>query len=1211
MHNAVTTLLAKRPLFKGSPLFNHEATALLLRHKLANKTQVFFLAGSEDLRAILPKLRLENEGDEAFLLLCPYIHSMALYIGVTNNQIQCYLFDPQNWGLRYYPTRLMLEAINQQYPFAHIYLTNAAFQPQAHNTGCTHYSLEFLFFCATRSLHKAIRLTDSKPLFPYLNCYHLGSDALPEEVTHLLSGNNYWQWIEQKENEHSAYLNAILTRFYLDNTELDWEKIDIAVHKAQGLELTHHKVSPSFRMYDLTIDAQQHTLTVQFKDQNFLYGNCYLYSEAIFPSQIDKMGGNAFILLANHKKITVKLDVQNNRLIYSASTLSILQNAFDQLHNPKIQRRYRERNLRQQAALHAIAEDVRHAFELHAVCQNNSGGLDSFTVQSALQYYLGQEGVYIPPITEYPNLKHIIKSLWPLGFHAMAFSFQTTKDHQVAIWLELHENAFVAHSYDSHQIRFAQKQALLDFLGLEKGELSIHSAQSPYPVQKDNWSCGVSVIRNLLFHVTQTTCNLSLEALASQTLWAAQAAMQAALTQHENALFHQNVKQSLLATLETFCQQYPIPNGECFKPLIQFLQMECFGRLRNQNISVEEDTLATNSLIASRPLTSLLHHYPTKDVHGTLFLQIASLLQEEPKLTDYLFNALRLTVKQHRLSLNLRSAVTGEHYSSRPTKKMSEALLFDVNEANAANLKTAIKCLLQRPSNLQECLNALEVEYPLDAIINTNELAFILLKMSVNSLLRFEEGNASEKNRKTIELIAYESQKIKVIRELEHHLDSPVSKALSNQLDPVLAVLPFLIRYAFSHLSPEENKHFLTKLIEHNVRTTEFKEWATLLDSEQLIRILSELSENERMLAILSKDKEENRFFHRFANSPMHIAKILCLFSFEQRLILLSVPNRYGETLLHFMADSPEMLEAVFNCLKPEQYLNALNLRSKFGIPVFHFIAQWILSLKKILTILPEALHKQVASMLDIHDRPVLHEMMPFPESLAILLAIYPEVLRIKDADNNLALHRAMLNLKSLEIVLAHYALQDLMQDLFLKNDSRQTPLHFAFQCSEALERLFSYLPLEKQTEVAKTIPLQTLFPYSNSLQFILNFYTLEALLETLKLIYKNNKALLYYAIEYPDVLTLLFERLSLEQRIEVIPVFNPDITSIFHYATKYPQSLKLLFSVYSEQKQKEIAKLVDKYGTSLLQESALNEESFLFLANLFDEKAFAAVLTK
>src|SRR5438128_2704934 len=96
-----------------NPRLNHEAIAILLKHslKIAN-AQTFVLAGSEDLRALLPRLQLDKEGSEVFILMRPYIHAMAIYLRKKNNKVQCFIFDSQAWGLRYYPTRNMIDALS-------------------------------------------------------------------------------------------------------------------------------------------------------------------------------------------------------------------------------------------------------------------------------------------------------------------------------------------------------------------------------------------------------------------------------------------------------------------------------------------------------------------------------------------------------------------------------------------------------------------------------------------------------------------------------------------------------------------------------------------------------------------------------------------------------------------------------------------------------------------------------------------------------------------------------------------------------------------------------------------------------------------------------------------------------------------------------------------------------------------------------------------
>lgn len=149
--------------------FNHEALALFLAHALTLKGKPsFVVAGSEDLRALLATISLSEEGEEVYILIRPYIHCMALYARYHDNQLYFVLFDSQNWGLRYYPTRLVLDAIAQYFPDAIVLQTNDTLQHQNVQRGCTEYSLFFIEYCAEQS-EAFIQQVLAEQLLPLIN----------------------------------------------------------------------------------------------------------------------------------------------------------------------------------------------------------------------------------------------------------------------------------------------------------------------------------------------------------------------------------------------------------------------------------------------------------------------------------------------------------------------------------------------------------------------------------------------------------------------------------------------------------------------------------------------------------------------------------------------------------------------------------------------------------------------------------------------------------------------------------------------------------------------------------------------------------------------------------------------------------------------------------------------------------------------------------
>ncbi|NNM60124.1 MAG: hypothetical protein HKM04_09970, partial [Legionellales bacterium] len=154
--------------------FNHEALAIYLKHSLKEKhAKTFLIAGSEDLKVLLPQLNMHENEDPVLILVRPFIHSMGLYIKKKGTDIYCVLFDSQAWGLRYYPTREILATLIQYFSndVFNIFITTKAYQLQSVNTGCTEYVLSFLNYCSEQGdelINKLAEKYDSKKTVQWL-----------------------------------------------------------------------------------------------------------------------------------------------------------------------------------------------------------------------------------------------------------------------------------------------------------------------------------------------------------------------------------------------------------------------------------------------------------------------------------------------------------------------------------------------------------------------------------------------------------------------------------------------------------------------------------------------------------------------------------------------------------------------------------------------------------------------------------------------------------------------------------------------------------------------------------------------------------------------------------------------------------------------------------------------------------------------------------
>lgn len=271
---------------------NHEAIALLLTHSIKQeKEQCFLLAGTADLIALLPKLHLKSKGDEVFILFRPYIHSMGIYCRYADEQLTIYIFDSQNWGFRYYPTRLLVKALHEYFPMAVIILSNIRLQSQHCQEGCTQYSLNFLRYCAKegeRLIQQYASAAHCNPMAGYESVTRHQALYFPPELQQTAMKVNP-QWYKQFREENLQLLDGILAGYTGESGQLNWEQIFATVETMHGLDLP--PLAPVFplayrhKFIRSTATSFKVELNLQSKDQ-YLYSNFLLYSEYPYPAQV-------------------------------------------------------------------------------------------------------------------------------------------------------------------------------------------------------------------------------------------------------------------------------------------------------------------------------------------------------------------------------------------------------------------------------------------------------------------------------------------------------------------------------------------------------------------------------------------------------------------------------------------------------------------------------------------------------------------------------------------------------------------------------------------------------------------------------------------------------------------------------------------------------------------------------------------------------------
>jgi hypothetical protein len=231
-----------------------------------------------------------------------------------------------------------------------------------------------------------------------------------------------------------------------------------------------------------------------------------------------------------------------------------------------------------------------------------------------------------------------------------------------------------------HALSPESKQYLCQLLGLPD-EHEIIDATSPYPPQKDNWSCGVYVFAHLL-----NCAGIEQPFLATDTFDAAQIA---------DALYHhyqhqriqeeklaesqaENTKQTriLLDTIESRRQQQgcylstkPSP-GDIFKPIADFLQMLIWGNVDRKTPNEKGEQIGREGEASKKDfgksLQELWSEYQKEnDKYGRLVLALASL---PCTLTERDWSTL-FDIIYHADKVEKASTVTGDIIDTRESSR--------------------------------------------------------------------------------------------------------------------------------------------------------------------------------------------------------------------------------------------------------------------------------------------------------------------------------------------------------------------------------------------------------------------------------------------------------------------------------------------------------------------------------------------------------------
>lgn len=824
--------LAHNSQFHQDYQLHHQALAILMKafKDDSQKDQVFLVAGSEDLRALLSRLKLDDVGDEAFILVRPYIHTMLLYIRRESTGLCSFLFDSQNWGLRYYPTRLIVEALLQHFANGiHILLSGTEVQAQSEQRGCSEYSLQCLAYLHVygNSFFKAISTAEMEPMLhpkrgtPYYQ--HTFQYALPPSLLKCL----------QQPSPFFQQLDALITENYqLEQGLVDHNKIDELVKEMQGCFLTPAIDLIERPLYDTHIDLHNHMLTIQFPNKNYLYSNFLIHSQAIYPSNVS-LKNSSFLL---DQDLAITYDEEHHRLIYQAQDRYQLQQALENV--SQTSHELFHKHMRQQLALQVwtqqVQEKLADEIELNAICNDKVGGLDHRQVQLALAHVLGKE-VHVPNFKEFlgEEARLDLDVLKKNNKNIIAFSLPIL-EHHIGVLITLSDTRHDVLILDPKQ-SFSNvekaKEKLAEFL-CTATPYTFQVTTTPFQPQKVPWSCGAHVM-----FLLQWACS-SFEALSQQAYQTSVLDVYALVRYYYGAYKTQQ-------KIELAAEIAAATNDAAKRNLLACIQQQIFRADANPKQTIRLKELASYLLCVlneNKSLQQTWREYKKnhkQDETGQCILQIASLYgnqhAELEKIMEIVLPTFLCELDQNQLyQMNLLVGTQLDlilsHQAITTQRKLIKALFDEMLNAKSNNTEDHLLAILFA-SKLYDEKNIISCK---NSLLNITENSFmqfaLLIKIIAAQLNTLSKSLASQEERLLKKQYAAERKAVQA--ELENKtkevkkiletagviaIDEMLYRKLADNMFAYFFLNKYVPRYNFlQDCEPEKSIDYVKELIAMN-----------------------------------------------------------------------------------------------------------------------------------------------------------------------------------------------------------------------------------------------------------------------------------------------------------------------------------------------------------------------------------------------------------
>lgn len=392
---------------------------------------------------------------------------------------------------------------------------------------------------------------------------------------------------------------------------------------------------------------------------------------------------------------------------------------------------------------------------------------------------------------------------------------------------------------------------------------------------------------------------------------------------------------------------------------------------------------------------------------------------------------------------------------------------------------------------------------------------------------------------------------------------------------------------------------------------------------ESLQSILENLSEEERLAVITTKDKNDNTILHAAAQHPKLLTTILVSLPETQRFDAVMAKNRWNNNTVGLASyQHLESLQAILGLLPKDKLLAVVTAKATNGNTILHEAIKHPESFKTILDLLPKDTLLAAVKVKDKYGQTVLFAASQYPESIKMILNLYPKAERlavITTQNHKDFLQTASTNPQSLITILSLLPEDERLEVVQKYNKHGKTLLQVAYKDLESLQAILKLLPEEarflavKESDADRKTILSSVCQDPKALKMILDLYPEGELLAAIKTKDIDGNTVLDAASQHPESFKMILDLYpTMEERLDAVARKSNNGRPILDWAAQDPPLLKMILAIFPKEALFTAVKESNVRGNTLLHTASQYPESLKMILDLYPEgERRAAVLAR